>query len=135
MYRVELGLLQACRGAGAPLRIKSYPGLALVCIVASHPTRWMLIVVMCLRRSYAAVLGDQNNAWDDGTLTADEIANDAEAAALVLAFQQEMAIQYGVSPDQIVVNSIDGGGRRMLESMEDVTLTIAYKAPHTGKYL
>lgn len=96
---------------------------------------------MCVRRTYAAVLGDQANAWDDGVLTPEEIAADPEAAALALAFQAQIAEQFGLTPDQIDITGIGAppadqgstGGRRMLT--EEVELTIAYNAPHTGKYL
>jgi len=91
-------------------------------------------VLLCARRGYAAVLGDQNNAWADGTLSAAEIANDPEAAALALSFQQQIAAQFGATPDQIDITGLHAD-RRLLDSAEDVELTIAYTAPHTGKFL
>ena len=50
---------------------------------------------LCGRRSYAEILGDTGNAWADGSLSADEIAADAEAAALAQAFREQMAAELG----------------------------------------
>lgn len=62
-----------------------------------HPTGENMTGNLVYRRDYAAVLGDQGNAWQDGTLDADEIAADPEAAALVQAFREQMAAEYGES--------------------------------------
>ena len=48
-------------------------------------------------RGFAAVLGDQQNAWGDGTLDPDEIAADPEAAALAQAFREQLAEQMGTA--------------------------------------
>ena len=48
-------------------------------------------------RGYAAVLGDEQNAWGDGTLDADEIAADPEAAALAQAFREQLAEDMGTA--------------------------------------
>ena len=64
---------------------------------------------MCRTRSgYAALLGDENNAWADGYLTPEEIAADPEAAALAQAVQEQLADQLGVTVDQVQVSGIGG---------------------------
>ena len=73
--------------------------------------------------------------WQDGVLNGSELSDDAEAAALVAAFQASVGAQLGIDPSRVVVNSVTqanmaGGGRR-LQNGEEVTpgkdvLTISY---------
>lgn len=64
---------------------------------------------VAVTEAYAATLGD-GGGFDDCTLSADEIAADAEAAALAQAFVATQAAALGVPVEDIVINSIVATG-------------------------
>lgn len=60
-------------------------------------------------------LGDDvPGAWDDGVLSADEMADDPEAAALLQALRESIAAELGIPVEDVMLTDItdDTGGRR-----------------------
>ena len=53
--------------------------------------------------AYLDSLGDSDSAFSDGVLTAEELANDPEAAALVAALEANIAQTLGVDPSTIEI--------------------------------
>eukprot|EP01051_Picozoa_sp_SAG22_P016285 SAG22_NODE_2271_length_2767_cov_2.952547_5_plen_112_part_01 len=60
---------------------------------------------------YLAVLGDSiPGAWDDGTLTAEEMATDPDALALLTALRQQIADQLGIDVSLVTITALDRSG-------------------------
>ena len=66
-------------------------------------------------------------ALADGSLSAEELAADAEGAALVAALQQQIADQLGVDPDAVTITGANtGSGRRRMDAGGDLTASVSY---------
>jgi hypothetical protein len=49
---------------------------------------------------------DNAGAWDDGVLTADEMADDPEAAALLQALRESIAEQLGIPVEDVILTDL-----------------------------
>jgi hypothetical protein len=78
-----------------------------------------------LNPDYLASLGDTNGGLADGTLTPEEIAADADAAALAEEFRLTVCASLGlVDCSQVQIDGIDVVGRRRMESGEGELVTV-----------
>ena len=81
---------------------------------------------------FGNVLGDAQDGWNDGILTADEMSDDPEAAALLLALRQSIADQLGIPVEDVILTDITDdtgtlGRRRALgEKPRGATTAFAY---------
>lgn len=74
---------------------------------------------------------DNRGAWDDGVLTADEMADDPEAAALLQALRESIAEQLGIPVEDVILTDLTDdtgtiGRRRQLGEKSGTTKAFGF---------